>query len=128
MYAYLSRKYYDMRCSLLKTTENCKIRNSICIPEQRKVRIDRHVFIIRTCLLNVDVVELLYKLMLCTYRWFATGWRRGGGGGGGNPGEILTFQVFKCQFPTIRSPLEVKLCCCRKYPYPSHGRFFYIGI
>lgn len=37
MYAYLSRKYYDRWCSLLKTKENCKIRKSICIPEQRKV-------------------------------------------------------------------------------------------
>ena len=44
MYAYLSRKYYDRWCSLLKTKENCKIRKSICIPEQRKVRIDRPVF------------------------------------------------------------------------------------
>ena len=61
MYAYLSRKYYDRWCSLLKTKENCKIRKSICMPEQRKVRIN--VFIISTCLLNVDVVELLYKLV-----------------------------------------------------------------
>ena len=51
MYAYLSRKYYDRWCSHLKTKENCKIRKSICMPEQRKVRIDRPVFIIRTCLL-----------------------------------------------------------------------------
>ena len=79
---------------------NCKIRNSIYIPEQRKVRIDRHVFMIRTCLLNVDVVELLYKLMLCTYVSMVRH-RMGegrGGGGGYNSGEILTFQVFKCQF------------------------------
>ena len=63
MYAYLSRKYYDRWCSLLKIKENCKIRKSVGMPEQRKVRIDRPVFIIRRCLLNVDVVELLYKLM-----------------------------------------------------------------
>ena len=71
--------YYDRRCSLLKTKENLKIRNSICIPEQRKVRIDRHVFIRRTCLLNVDVVELLYKLMLCTYVSMVCYRMRGGG-------------------------------------------------
>ena len=63
MYAYLSRKYYDRWCSLLKIKENCKIRKSVGMPEQRKVRIDRPVFIIRRCLLNVDVVELLYKLI-----------------------------------------------------------------
>ena len=39
-------------------------RKSIYMPEQRKVGIDRFVFIIRTCLVNVDVVELLYRLML----------------------------------------------------------------
>ena len=39
-------------------------RKSIYMPEQRKVGIDRLVFIIRTCLVNVDVAELLYKLML----------------------------------------------------------------
>ena len=66
IYAYLSRKYYDRWRSLPKTKENCEIRKTIFMPEQRKVRIDRPVFIIRTCLLNVDinVVELLYKLML----------------------------------------------------------------
>ena len=48
MYAYLSRKYYGRWCSLLKTKENCKIGKSMCMPEQRKVRIDRPVFILRS--------------------------------------------------------------------------------
>ena len=39
-------------------------RKSIYMPEQQKVGIDRLVFIIRTCLLNFDVVELLCRLML----------------------------------------------------------------
>ena len=41
-----------------------RCRKSIYMPEKRKVGIDRPVFIVRTCLLNVDVIELLYKLML----------------------------------------------------------------
>ena len=39
-------------------------RKSIYMPEKRKVVIDRSVFIVRTCLLNADAIELLYKLML----------------------------------------------------------------
>ena len=49
----------------------------------------------------------------------------GWGGGVGNPGAILTIRFSNVNFPTIRSPLEVKLCCCRKYPYSSHGKFFF---
>lgn len=86
MYAYLSRKYYDRWCSLLKTKEKCKIRKSVCMPEQRKVRINRPVFIIRTSLLNVDVFELLYKLVYklmllqsihssLSSRWFSCVWK-----------------------------------------------------
>ena len=39
-------------------------RKSIYMPEKRKVGIDRPVFIVRPCLLNVDVIELLCKVML----------------------------------------------------------------
>ena len=48
----------------------------------------------------------------------------GGGVGGVTQGKFWHFRFSNVNFPTIRSPLEVKLCCCRKYPYPSHGRFF----
>ena len=35
-----------------------RCRKSIYMPEKRKVGIDRPVFIVRTCLLNVDAIEL----------------------------------------------------------------------
>ena len=41
MYTFLSRKYYDRWRSILKTKVNRQLRKPICMPEQRKVRIDR---------------------------------------------------------------------------------------
>ena len=40
MYTFLSRKYYDRWRSILKTKVNRQLRKPICMPEQRKVRID----------------------------------------------------------------------------------------
>ena len=52
--------------------------------------------------------------------------RRGRGGGGGNPGEILTFQVFKCQFPYHSVSIRSQIVLLQKISIPLPWKVFFM--
>ena len=49
-----------------------------------------------------------------------------GGGGGGNPGEILTFQVFKCQFPYHKVSIRSQIVLLQKISIPLPWKVFFL--